>query len=514
MDTTTPSQAERAEMESVLQSGIFGKAPRLANFFRYICERYLEGNGDQIKEYSIAFEALGRSAEFDPKKDSIVRVEAHRLRKRLDEYYAGPGANHAIHVRIPNGQYCPSFQPHFSQPVPVACAEPGEAATEIVQVVQFGGEHLSRRPGRGFLRGPLVAAALCIAAAAVLPFAFPPRSRAVEKNRREIWTGPSAEPVPSEFRMVAGYHGAPFDDAQGHTWLPDAYFEGGISTPLSSATLIEGSPDPHFLKARRGGQFKYAIPLRLGTYELHLYFAETEYGRTNPKGGGDGSRMFHISINDKPVLREFDPLVEAGSPNRLHERVFKDISPAADGKLHLAFDPDVGPAFLNALALLASSPGRIHPIRIVTQPNPVTDSEGRLWAGDEYFCGGSMVSRRNFVLNGSDKALFQGERYGNFFYHLPVAPGRYRLTLYFAETWFGLPGSNGPALGSRLFNVFVNGEALLRNFEIAKEAGGANRTVAKSFDGLQPNAQGVLAIELVPVKNYAELNAIEVVQMD
>jgi hypothetical protein len=509
MDTTTPSQAERAEVESVLQSGMFGKAPRLGNFFRYICERYLEGNGDQVKEYSIALEALGRSAAFDPKKDSIVRVEAHRLRKRLEEYYTGPGADHPIHIRIPSGGYCPQFLQK-----PAVIKAPGLTA-DTVDIVELARQLSPPKPAIGGLQRRLLAAlVLCIAGAALLWFAFPPKSKAVQTSAVEVWTGTSTEPVPSEFRMIAGYHGSPFDDAQGHTWLPDSYFEGGTSTSLSGATPIEGSPDPHFLKARRSGQFKYAIPLRQGTYELHLYFAETEYGRSNPKGGGDGSRMFHISINGQPVLREFDPLVEAGAPNRLHERVFKDVTPGPDGKLHLAFNPDVGPAFLNALALLASAPGRVRPIRIVTQPNPVSDSDGHLWAGDEYYSGGTSVSRRNFVLNGSDKALFQGERYGNFFYHLPVAPGKYRLTLYFAETWFGVPGSNAPALGSRLFNVFVNGEAFLRNFEIAKEAGGANRAIAKSFDGLQPNAQGMLAIEFVPVKNYAELNAIEVVQTD
>jgi hypothetical protein len=224
--------------------------------------------------------------------------------------------------------------------------------------------------------------------------------------------------------------------------------------------------------------------------------------------------MFQVSINNKAVLREFDPLGEAGAANRLHERVFRDVSPGSDGKLTLQFDSLVGPAFLNAIAILPGAPGRVHPIRIVTQPSPVTDSDGRVWAADEYFCGGTFVSRRNVVLNGQDKALFQGERYGNFFYHLPLPPGKYKLTLHFAETYFGLPGSNGPAIGSRIFNVFVNGEALLRNFQIAQDAGGPNRTVAKTFTNLQPNAQGVLAIEFVPVRNYAEVNAIEVVQAD
>jgi hypothetical protein len=69
MNAVMPSELERAEVESVLQSGLFDKATRLGNFFRYICERHFEGHADQITEYSIALEARGRPAEFDPKKD-------------------------------------------------------------------------------------------------------------------------------------------------------------------------------------------------------------------------------------------------------------------------------------------------------------------------------------------------------------------------------------------------------------------------------------------------------------
>jgi hypothetical protein len=198
-------------------------------------------------------------------------------------------------------------------------------------------------------------------------------------------------------------------------------------------------------------------------------------------------------------------------------RVFKDVSPANDGKLHLAFGPfqipnrTLSPAFLNALEILQSKPGFIHPVRIVTQDRPVTDIDGRTWSSDEYYFGGVQVFRNDPVVNAHDKALYRGERYGNFAYHIPLAPGKYRLTLHFAETWFGTPNSGEPGPGSRVFNVFANGAALLRNFDIAKEAG-VNREVIKVFDNLQPNGQGALWLEFVPVENYAEVNAIEVEQ--
>jgi hypothetical protein len=238
---------------------------------------------------------------------------------------------------------------------------------------------------------------------------------------------------------------------------------------------------------------------------------ETEYGRGNPKGGGEATRAFQVSANGVVKLKFLDPLAGAGGPNRVYERVLKDISPGPDGILHLAFDPITGPALLNALEILPSPRGRIHPIRIVAQDSPVTDSEGRLWAADEYFTGGTAVCRRTVVQN-SEEGLYHGERYGNFSYRIPVAPGKYRLTLHFAETWFGTPQSHDPAYGSRIFNVFANGIALLRDYQVIQDAGGPNREVRKVFEDLTPNAQGLLLIEFVPVENYAEVNAIEVVE--
>ena len=93
-----------------------------------------------------------------------------------------------------------------------------------------------------------------------------------------------------------------------------------------------------------------------------------------------------------------------------------------------------------------------------------------------------------------------------------LTAGEYRLTLHFAETWFGTPESRQPALDSRIFNVFANGVSLLRDYQIVKDAGGPNRSVERVFDRLVPNAQGELLLEFIPVRNYAELNAIEVVE--
>ena len=101
-------EAERAEVDDILSSGVFGRT----NAFRlltFVCEKYFEGAIDEIKEYSIAVQALGRPESFDPQVDTIVRVTAHALRKKLDDYYTSAGAEHAVHVCLPPGHYVPKF---------------------------------------------------------------------------------------------------------------------------------------------------------------------------------------------------------------------------------------------------------------------------------------------------------------------------------------------------------------------------------------------------------------------
>jgi len=103
-------ELERAELATLLEAKEFVRAPKLANLLSYLCEKFFAGEANQIKEYSIALEVFQRKTSFDQDSDSIVRVEANRLRKRLAEYYAGEGASHQVRITIPVGQYVPKFE--------------------------------------------------------------------------------------------------------------------------------------------------------------------------------------------------------------------------------------------------------------------------------------------------------------------------------------------------------------------------------------------------------------------
>src|SRR5258708_32617987 len=102
-------EVERAELESVLASGFLGRTNNVVRLLSYVCEKYFEGAIDEVKEYSIAVQALGRADDFDPQVDTIVRVPAHALRKRLEDYYRTAGARHPVHISLPPGHYAPKF---------------------------------------------------------------------------------------------------------------------------------------------------------------------------------------------------------------------------------------------------------------------------------------------------------------------------------------------------------------------------------------------------------------------
>jgi hypothetical protein len=109
-EAESPSATEvRAAVERMTHSAPLCASPRLVAFLRYVVERALAGQGAWIKSYTIAVEALGRDPSFDPEADSIVRVEAGRLRHALAQYYAGIGRNEELLIALPRGSYVPVF---------------------------------------------------------------------------------------------------------------------------------------------------------------------------------------------------------------------------------------------------------------------------------------------------------------------------------------------------------------------------------------------------------------------
>jgi TolB-like protein len=123
------ADAVRAQLDRLLTSAAFVNAGRLSRLLRFLVERTLAGEGDSLKEYVLGVEVFDRSADYDPRLDSIVRVEARRLRARLAEHYAGPGAQDPVIVTVEKGSYVPTFTARESVDAAAAAAEAAVGGT-------------------------------------------------------------------------------------------------------------------------------------------------------------------------------------------------------------------------------------------------------------------------------------------------------------------------------------------------------------------------------------------------
>jgi hypothetical protein len=97
------------QLERILESRALHGSENLKSFLKFVVDKSLADSADQLKEYTIATEVFGRSNQFSPRNDSVVRVQASRLRSKLQEYYATEGKSDRVLIELPKGHYNPSF---------------------------------------------------------------------------------------------------------------------------------------------------------------------------------------------------------------------------------------------------------------------------------------------------------------------------------------------------------------------------------------------------------------------
>ena len=105
----SPSEV-RAELEKILSSNVFSSADRMRRFLRVVVEETLANRGDNLNELLLGITVYDRDKKFDPRVDSIVRVDAGRLRSKLREFYASKEASSSIEIEIPKGSYKAAFK--------------------------------------------------------------------------------------------------------------------------------------------------------------------------------------------------------------------------------------------------------------------------------------------------------------------------------------------------------------------------------------------------------------------
>ena len=117
--SSAPAEREvREQVERIVSSATFRPADRLKHFISFVAGQVLQGKGDTLKEYAVGVQVFGRDSSFDPRTDPVVRVQARRLRARLERYYKEEGQNDAILVDLPKGGYAPVFKRRGIAPGP------------------------------------------------------------------------------------------------------------------------------------------------------------------------------------------------------------------------------------------------------------------------------------------------------------------------------------------------------------------------------------------------------------
>jgi hypothetical protein len=142
-------------------------------------------------------------------------------------------------------------------------------------------------------------------------------------------------------------------------------------------------------------------------------------------------------------------------------------------------------------------------IRVDAGGAAYTDPSGQVWSADNGFDSGSSYRSNNAIAGTTTPALYQTEHWNNrmFQYQTNIPNGTYTVNLKFAEIYF-------TQAGQRVFNVSINGQPVLQNFDIVAQAGAGNKAIDKSFTVTV--SAGVIAIQFIPVVENPKINAIEI----
>lgn len=109
-DSDVTSAAARLELERVAQSQACQEAEALRRLLLYLGEATLDARADQLKEYTVGVECLGRPSHYDPRTDSSARMLAARLRRKLEDYYRSEGAADSVRIGFPKGAFKLTFE--------------------------------------------------------------------------------------------------------------------------------------------------------------------------------------------------------------------------------------------------------------------------------------------------------------------------------------------------------------------------------------------------------------------
>lgn len=366
---------------------------------------------------------------------------------------------------------------------------------------------------------------------------------------------PTRVPYSGPLRLNAG--GGAYVDVYGRAWQPDrAYTPGGYGyiggSTYAVTAPIANTDDDVLYQSEHWGMSAYRFDVPDGTYRVEMLFAEIY--NANP-----GYRVFDVKLQGTPVLPGFCPGDVAGGLNKALRYVYQ--TEVRNGQLLVEFVARRDAPKINAISVeiigtpgtataTASPPGGSPTVvstatatRTATVPaastptwtptrtatrtatrTPVqsssgalrlnaggpqyTDVYGRVWqadraytAGGYGYIGGKTYATGAAIANTDDDPLFQSERWGMDAYRFDVPDGVYRVELLLDEIYM-------TRQGGRVFDVMLQGVAVLSRFCPLDAAGGINRALHYTFEATVSNGQ--LLVGFVAYKDAAKINAISV----
>lgn len=291
------------------------------------------------------------------------------------------------------------------------------------------------------------------------------------------------------------------------SFVADEYFSTGnefsTGTSVSTTGVVNPAPAAVYQSVRWASSFNYTLPgLTAGaTYTVRLHFAELTWTSA-------GQRIFNVAINGTPVLTNFDVFAAAGGQFKALVEQF-NATANSSGQIVISFtngetdNPEV--AGIELLGAGSTPP----PSPVSVQVDAGGAAAGSYVADTDYVGGNAASTTATIntagVTNPAPQEVYQTERWAPSTYTIPglTAGTQYTVTLQFAETYW-------TTAGQRQFNVIINGNQVLTNFDVFAAAGGENIAIAKTFT-TTANSSGQVVIQFTNgAADNAMISGIEV----
>ncbi|NYE02896.1 hypothetical protein BJY21_004080 [Kineosphaera limosa] len=265
-------------------------------------------------------------------------------------------------------------------------------------------------------------------------------------------------------------------DSKGNVWQARSGFSGGAnngdySASYDAGTQIKGTSEHSLYRHElvRMDSFKRALPN--GTYDVTLKMREGWWTAA-------GQRVFNVTAEGKGALSNVDIFASVGQ-QAAYDRTFRVT--VADGTLDLGFNASKDSALVSAIQIdRVAAPAEQESSQVVTRmsvnPNATKDAAGNTYSARFGFDRGDFAasySGNERVAGTSDQELYRSELVRFNSWSQPVANGTYDVTLKMREAWW-------TAAGQRVFDVVAEGQTVLRDVDIFKDAG-KGRAYDRSF---------------------------------